>query len=229
MTVPARRETWGELGPAMRALPNDRWRDFVRAYVQNPNPNTGGGKAAAYRAAGMGAGSTTEQQAKNAWDLCQEDRIQAAIAEEARKAIRAGAPEAVHHVYGVMNNPNSSGSDILRAAGMVLARTDPEVQRHDLSATIKIISRDEEELEEYRAAVHIGATREKLMELFGENRLPAIERLDAEERANKAKVVDAEVVEEIPEEKPASKKPARRAAPPVKAEPEIDPDMMEDF
>jgi hypothetical protein len=29
----AQSENWGELGPAMRALPNERYRDFVRYYV----------------------------------------------------------------------------------------------------------------------------------------------------------------------------------------------------
>lgn len=231
MNVPARREDFGQLGPCMRAL-SERHREFVRAYVMNPNPNVGGGKAAAYRAAGMGLNSTNEQVAKMAWDLAQDDRIQAAIAEEAKRVIRGGAPEAVAAVFGVMNNPTASGSDVLRAAGMVLARTDPEIQRTDLSVTHKIISRDEEELEEYRAVIALGATREKLRELFGGNRVPVLERLDADDRAKKAKVVEAEVIEAVPAPPPAKPKQKPSALRPVEPPPTIDADyaaMLEDL
>jgi hypothetical protein len=233
--TPARRgPDWGELGPAMRAL-SERHRDFVRAYVMNPNPNVGGGKAAAYRAAGMGLNSSKEQQAKYGWDLCQEDRIQAAIAEEAKRLVRAGAPGAANILFDVLYDEKSSAADKLRAAGMVLARTDPEIQRADLGVTVKIISRDQEELEEYRAAIEIGATPEKLRELFGGNRLPQIERLDAEDRAQKARVVGAQVIEVKPieEARPPPAKPAKRAAPveppPAEPSPSIDADMLEDL
>lgn len=33
MNAPARADDWGQLGEAMKALPNDRWRAFVRALV----------------------------------------------------------------------------------------------------------------------------------------------------------------------------------------------------
>jgi hypothetical protein len=90
--TPARRaEIWGEMGPAMRALPNAAWRTFVFEFVSNPNPNTGGGKAAAYCAAGFGLGSDATQQAKDAWKLAHDDRIIAAISEEARKVGRTTA------------------------------------------------------------------------------------------------------------------------------------------
>jgi hypothetical protein len=119
MNIPAPlRDEHGQLGPAMRSL-SPRHRAFVQHYW-------------AYRSAGFGEGSTKEQQAKDAWKLANDDRIQAAIAEEARRVLRAGSPEAVHAVYSVMNNPAALGSDVLRAAGMVLARTDPEIQRTDL-------------------------------------------------------------------------------------------------
>jgi hypothetical protein len=228
MTDLVRSETLGQLGPAMRALSG--WhRAFVRAYVMNPNPNVGGGKAAAYRAAGMGLNSSKEQQAKYAWDLCQDDRVQAAIAEESKRLVRAGAPGASNVLFDVLYDPTTSAADKLRAAGMVLARTDPEVQRHDLSVTHKIVSRDEEELEEYRAAVHIGAGREKLIELFGENRLPAIERLDMEDRARKAKVVEAEIIE-VAAPPPATPKRVKPVElPPDQPSPTVDEDMLEDL
>ena len=73
MNVPARREeTWGSLGPAMRSL-SETHREFVRAYIKNPLRSTGGGKVAAYRAAGLGEGSANDIQAENAWKLARDD------------------------------------------------------------------------------------------------------------------------------------------------------------
>jgi hypothetical protein len=51
-----RQETWGELGAAMRALPNRRWSEFVRHYVTGKPGH--GAAVRAYRAAGLGKGSS---------------------------------------------------------------------------------------------------------------------------------------------------------------------------
>ena len=137
-------------------------------------------------------------------------------------------------LLNIVHDHSNAASDRLRGIGMILARTDPEVQRTDLSITHKIISRDEEELEEYRAAVAIGASPEKLRELFGGNRLPVIERLDAEDRASRAKVViDADAIE-VMDEEPArapAKKPAaaKQPAEPARPLPAIDAEMLEDL
>jgi hypothetical protein len=85
-----------------------------------------------------------------------------------------------------------------------------------------VISRDEEELEEFRAAIEIGATPAKLRELFGGNRVPVLERLDAADRASKAKVVEAEVIEIVPEvPAPLAAKPKRVGLPPAEPEPTV--------
>jgi hypothetical protein len=86
----------------------------------------------------------------------------------------------------------------VKAIGMVLARTDPEVTRHDMNIVHRHIDPDQEELEELRALRQLGTARSKLLELFGGNGLARLEKLEAEDnerRAAKAKVVEGEVIE----------------------------------
>jgi hypothetical protein len=45
-------ENWGQLGPAMRALPSNRWRAFVEFYLLEEPGH--GAQAAAARKAGFG-------------------------------------------------------------------------------------------------------------------------------------------------------------------------------
>ena len=94
MTLPARRETFGELGEAMRALPNEKWRDFVRYYLVGKPLR---GVAGAYRKAGFQSGNTLND-ARNAYQLLHDDRMQRGIAEESRKHYRAAIPGAVEAV-----------------------------------------------------------------------------------------------------------------------------------
>jgi hypothetical protein len=128
--------------------------------------------------------------------LMRDDRMIAAIAEEARKLLRGGAPDAVKALLNLVRDPEAK--DHARGIAMVLARTDPEVQQHDLQVTHRVLDPDAEALEELRAARALGATREKLLELFGGNYLPRLERLEAAElelNSNRAKIIDGEVVE----------------------------------
>jgi hypothetical protein len=198
MNVPLPTKTeWGELGPAMRALPNDRWRAFVEFYLlktcANGSKNNYGAQANAARKAGFGAPKTTSRaMAHIGWRLMRDDRIIAAVAEESRKIVRAGAPEAAKALLNLVRDPEHR--DHARAIAMVMARTDPEVQQHDLQVTHRIVDPDEEAIEELRAARALGATREKLIELFGGNYLPRLERLEAaelERRAANAKMIEA--------------------------------------
>jgi hypothetical protein len=62
MAVVPHDKNWGELGPAMRALPNNRWRAFVEFYVLGTITNTRkdniGPQAQAARKAGFGGPQT---------------------------------------------------------------------------------------------------------------------------------------------------------------------------
>ena len=197
MTKPLtrRKEDWGQLGPAMRALSNNRHRAFVEFYLLEKPGH--GAQTNAARRAGFGHSRTTPlNMARIASRLMRDDRIIAAIAEEARKIVRGGAPEAAKALLELVRN--SDHKDHARGIAMVLARTDPEVQQHDLHVTHRIADPDQEALEELRAARALGATREKLIELFGGNYYPKLERLEAAEQERQAvgaKIIDAEAVE----------------------------------
>jgi hypothetical protein len=197
MTKPLtrRKEDWGQLGPAMRALPNNRWRAFVEYLLLEP-PGHGAQTNAARKASFGHARTSPLNMARIASRLMRDDRIIFAIAEESRKMLRGGAPDAVKALLSLVRNPDAK--DHARGIAMILARTDPEVQQHDLHVTHRIADPDQEALEELRAARALGATREKLIELFGGNYYPKLERLEAAEQERQAvgaKIIDAEAVE----------------------------------
>jgi phage terminase small subunit len=188
-----RKQDWGELGPCMRALPA-KWRSFVTFYILE-NPGRGAQTNAARRAGFGTARSKPIDIAHIGWRLMSDERIQAAIAEEARKLLRGAAPEAAKALIELVRNPEHK--DHARAVGMMLARTDPEITRHDMNITHKVVSEDDESLEELRALRQLGTTREKLVELFGGNGLARLEQLeaaDSERRAASAKMVEGVVV-----------------------------------
>jgi hypothetical protein len=196
MVTPARREeVLGEYGPAMRALPNHRWRAFVEFYLLE-NPGRGAQTNAARRAGFGNARTSPLNMAHIAWRLMRDERIQAAIAEEARKLLRGSAPEATKALIELVRNPEHK--DHVRGIAMMLARTDPEITRHDMNIVHKVVNEDDESLEELRALRQFGTSREKPLELFGGNGLARLEQLEAadtERRAARAKVVDGEVIE----------------------------------
>ncbi len=77
----ARREDWGQLGPAMKALPNDRWRAFVQFYLletlTNSRRNNHGSQAVAVRKAGFGRpGTKPDHMANIAWRIVHDERAQ---------------------------------------------------------------------------------------------------------------------------------------------------------
>lgn len=190
---PAKREDWGQLGPAMRALPNDQWRAFCLELVTGPG---GHGKyTAAARAAGFGKDSDASTLGKFAWKLAHDERMIAAIAEESRRWLRGAHPEAVNALQNMIRDP--AHKDHGRAVLALLDRTDPVVSKQNIEVTHRIVDPDQEALEELQALRQIGATREKLIELFGGNGLARLEKLEAEElarRASEAKIIEGEVI-----------------------------------
>jgi hypothetical protein len=191
---PAKREDWGQLGPAVRALPNEAWRSFCHHLVTGPG---GHGKyAAAARAAGIGKDSTNASLAKRAWEIAHDDRMISAIAEMSRKYLRGGHAQAVNALYAIAED--SKHKDQMRAISEILSRTDPVITKQDVSVTHRIIDPDTEALEELRALRQLGVSREKMIENFGGNGLARLERLEAADtarRSSEAKVIDAKVIE----------------------------------
>jgi hypothetical protein len=190
-----RKEDWPQLGQAMNALPNNKWRNFVE-FLLLEKPGYGAQTNAARRA-GFGKRHTKPlYMARIASRLMADSRIQAALAEEARKIVRGGAPEAANALLAMVRDPEHR--DHARAVNMVLARTDPEISRADINVTHKVIDEDEEARQELAALRALGTTREKLLELFGVNGLARIEAQEATDklrRSNEAKVIDGEVIE----------------------------------
>jgi hypothetical protein len=202
MALAARRkETYGEMGPAMRALPNNRWRAYVEFYLletyTNNKKNNLGAQAAAARQAGFGTPKTTPHvMAHIAWRLMRDERMIAAVAEEARKFVRSIAPEAAKAVQNGVRNPDHK--DHARFVAMALDRADPIETRQQIEVTHKIIDPDQEALEELKALRALNTSHDKMLEVFGVNgldRLLALEAADQAQRAAAAKVIDGEVVE----------------------------------
>ena len=95
-------QTWGELGPAMRAL-GSRQQAFVRAFIlEKPGY---GAITRAYRKACYGKTSKAATLSKEAHHLSRDERIIAAVAEELKKFLRLGHGEAVAALYNVIRNP----------------------------------------------------------------------------------------------------------------------------
>ena len=192
----------GELGPAMKALPNDRWREFVYHFTR-ATPRKGA-LVAAYRAAGFGQGSTPASQAKAAWLMSRDERTIAAIAEESKKILRVAYPEGANALLNLIRDPTHK--DHGRALGMLMDRVYPIETRHTMEVVHKTVDPDVEAIEELRALRQLGTSREKLIELFGVAGLPRVEALeaaDAAQRAGRAKVIDDVKYEDVTDEQPA--------------------------
>lgn len=134
-----------DFGPAMRAL-HPKQQAFVLAmYAVKP------GHGAAVRAAKASGYGTSTTDAKS-WSsiaarLRSDEKIQAALAEEDQKRIRAAAPRAIRALEHLIETP--SHRDHGRALGMVLDRVHPvetthrvEVEhRHAVAAPEDVIAR----------------------------------------------------------------------------------------
>jgi HEAT repeat protein len=189
MNALAKQEDWGSMGDAMRALPNDQVRAFVRAYVVHPPGQ--GALLNSYISAGYG---NPDRQARDAIKECvaSGSRVVAAVREEAVKVLRLSHPEAVNTLLECMRDKDNK--DRWKCARAILERTDPTMTHNRLDITHRVIDPDQEALDELRAARSLGASREKLIELFGSNELPRLERLEAK-KTEQAKVIEGETID----------------------------------
>lgn len=194
MTEPAdESETWGQLGPAMQEL-NERQRAFVR-FLVTEKPGYGA-LTRAYRKAGYGKNSKAATLSKEAHHLSRDLRIIEAIAEESKKVIRVGHPEAVAALFNMIRDPRHR--DHARAVAAVLDRCDPAISKHSIDVTHRHEDPDRAALEELKALRQLGTPRQKLLELYGPNGLDRLEALEAVENAHRAaaaKIIDGEVME----------------------------------
>lgn len=126
-----------EDGQAMKALPSDRHRAFVRALYQ-VKPGHGANVKAA-KLAGFGSPtSSAGSMATIASRLAHDERVLAAIAEENSKRIRASAPRAISALSRLIETP--SHKDHARGIAMVLDRVHPVETTHTLTVEHKASS-----------------------------------------------------------------------------------------
>jgi hypothetical protein len=114
-------------GPAMKALPTDRHRAFVRALYQ-VKPGHGANVKAAKLAAFGTPNSSPQSMATIASRLAHDERVLAAIREEDEKRIRSSAPRAISALSRLIENPRHK--DHARGIAMVLDRVHPAEMVH---------------------------------------------------------------------------------------------------
>lgn len=186
-------ETWGEMGPAMRLL-TEKQRKFVLAMLLDQGKRFGRLKRCAQLAGYTGTPLTLRTTAH---DLSRNPKIIEALNEEGRKLIHGGIyADAVVAVRNLVQD--AAHRDHARAVGMVIDRVHPLTTHHSVDVVHRHENPDQVALEELKALRQLGATRDKLLELFGPNGLDRIEALEAAEiaqRAAAAKVIDGEAIE----------------------------------
>ena len=197
--IPAEDES--DLGPAMLGCSKQE-RIFVRALFEKPGHGAG---ARAARAAGYGSkGGATNTPARSANRLFNRPRVIAAIAELTGQSLRSDGPMAVHVTREIMADKNHK--DRLKAARTVFERADPAETRFsgEMHHTISSApGSDTEGIKILAWAKSMEIPREKLIEMFGCNGLPRLERKliefekvqRAEPNGGNGKPVDAEFVE----------------------------------
>lgn len=121
----------GKLGPAMRALPNDRWRAFVLAMHEiDPRTGQGSGYTEACIKAGFQVTNTNSAQVQG-HRLAHDERIIAAFVEEGQRRLGTMLPLSLTRLHEILADPTAERKDILKAIGMVFNRTGlPEQSEH---------------------------------------------------------------------------------------------------
>ena len=194
-------EDESDLGPAMLACSKQE-RIFVRALFEKPGHGAG---ARAARAAGYGSkGGATNTPARSANRLFNRPRVIAAIAELTGQSLRSDGPMAVHVTREIMADKNHK--DRLKAARTVFERADPAETRFSGEMHHTISSAPGSDAEGIKLLAWLksqGANQELLLNMFGLNGLPRLERKlieiekvqRAEPNGGNDKPVDAEFVE----------------------------------
>ncbi len=172
-----------EFGPAMRAL-NPRWQKAVMALFL-----TGGNRAEALRIAGY----KTKKPAKDnglyvtAARLFADDRVRAAIREEAARHIEITEPELLATTMSIIRDIDKRDIDRLRAIGMVWDRANPVLSKHKIEVEHHL-SVDETDITHYRALQKLGAPQSTFLARFGHNGLARVEAMIAAEDAKQKQI-----------------------------------------
>ena len=167
-----------EFGPAMRAL-SPRWQKAVAALFL-----TGGNRTEALRIAGYK--DTKNKYGKTAAltvlasRMFADDRVRAAIREEAIRHIEITEPELLATTMSIVRDTDKRDVDRLRAIGMVWDRASPVLSRTKIEIEHHL-SVDETDIEHYRALQNLGAPQSAFPARFGHNGLARVEAMVAAE------------------------------------------------
>lgn len=161
------REEW----PAeVRDLPTDKMRKFVLHYVSHRN-----GARASREAGYLPETATAEDHAQNAYKILHREDVTNAVIAMTRRQLRQLAPEAINAIKETLQT--TFHKDRMRAAAMVLERTDAPVQRVEGKIThTHVLDHEAEALNQLRSLKALGVARDKLIEVFGQF---GLERLEA--------------------------------------------------
>lgn len=155
---PARKDPEPELGPAMRAI-NPRWQRAVTALFL-----TNGNRTAALRMAGYkGKPDSMNVLASR---IFADDRVRAAIREEAGKQIDIAEPELLGTTLAILRDTNKRDVDRLAAIRIIWDRANPVVSKTKLEITAHLTN-DERDIQHYRALQKLGAPQEAFLSRFG--------------------------------------------------------------
>ena len=169
-----------ELGPAMLALSPKR-RLFVLELANGPGGY--GSEIRACRAAGYSGGDATLKTAAS--KIVHHDKVQAALREVGAKMIRASAFSAIRQTERIAND--LAHRDCLKACLALMDRGGFAVETHH-TVTVEHKSLDDQALEALRTMRALKASREQLVEMFGQNGLARYENM----LADKATVIEAQ-------------------------------------
>ena len=119
------------LGPAMRALPSDRWRAAcVARFMVKPGRTPGGGNTQACRIAGFGD-TTANSMKVTAHRVFHDRRMIAAMREVGEEFLRGGVPDALAVVYEIMGDERHK--DRLKAAQVIINYAHPVQTAHHVT------------------------------------------------------------------------------------------------
>jgi phage terminase small subunit len=159
-----------DFGPLMLAcLPKER--AFILALLE------GATHAQAARDAGYGneEGTTSPASfARIAHRTLTRPRVVDALMEQMKVSVRSLAPEVMRTLRDTLNGGDATQR--AKVALNLLERYQPTVQKVDAHVTHEIVDRRQDELQALRTAKALGASREKLIELFGFTGLPMLEQ-----------------------------------------------------
>jgi hypothetical protein len=210
-----------EMGVCMRALPA-RWRAAVEALFVTEGDMTKAAQIAGYKA------DNRESLRVMAHRIFRDNRVRAAIQEEAKKHIDISEPELISTVKGILRNPVEKAADRLRAASMIWDRSNPVVTKHKIEVEHHLTDA-ERDVRHYYALKKLGAPHDAFINRFGPNGLARVEELvraeEAKQRQIEGDTIDADFVD-VTATTDAREIPAAAADNPTDNGPDFEEDLL---